>query len=201
MTNNNNDKIYDLMSSKVREMNNNIETNLNAYIAEVANSRQIRTNIIDNIRKDAESINEFIDTFNLKVKPHYIAEALSKNPDEDILKILEQRSGNVLDDDNTFTLPQGQYIETDDNDEFDVQGEPFNDMPNEPEQPEVVDSGEVVASETPKPKRQKRTYTLVIDTSISNEDDAKYVLRTTLSVTPKGKIITDDTNADLNIRV
>ena len=106
-------KIYELMTSKVRELNVNIDNNLDAYLGEVANSRKIRNNIIDNIRKDALSINEFISNFNLNVKPHYIAEALSTNPDQDILELMACRTGNMLDDD-AMLIPTHRVVRIDD---------------------------------------------------------------------------------------
>ncbi|MBR7091227.1 MAG: hypothetical protein IKC79_02100 [Clostridia bacterium] len=226
-------KIYELMTSKVRELNHNIDTNLNTYITEVANSRAIRSNILDNIRKDAISVNEFISGFNLtEIQPHYIAEALAKNPNQNILDIMTARYDNMLDDDKVVNVPYHtvrfveEYTATPAQDMYyddvNYQGEesekiatPTQGLPGK--QTTLSDYlGEVDISpmlddvdaifdtpDTPpapaKDKRPRRTYTLVIDNEIQDNKDARYIIQTTLYVSPKGEIA-EQNNTDMRIR-
>lgn len=218
-------KIYELMTNTVRELNNNIDNNLNAYLGEVANSRSIRTNILDNIRKDAENINDFIANFNLDIKPHYIAEELLKNPNQNILDLMEKRSGNILDDNKWFNLPSDNYIDAETRNIDDVQEDQEENSDTDEEQqknstmpktPDILDEVETApnnddnnsednnqsetADETStKLNNRKRRYSLIIDNRVDDEKDAKYRLKTILYVTPKGEILSDD-NSDLYIR-
>lgn len=261
-------KIYELMSKKVRELNNRIDTNLNTYISEVAHSRAIRSNILDNIQKDAASINDFIEGFQLQnIKRHYIAEALAKDPNQDILDIMSKRCDNILDDDRVITLPNqepviiqngeinegssvvdgtadvytdGEEVSVDiesvdtdstestedDNAEQDNQenvaqdiesdtvNAEDNDEAEDTEQESQEDSdksSDALINDTPvtstdadteataesatiKPKQPKRTYSLVIDHNVDDNESGRYTIVTTIYVTPRGKVVDENDN-------
>ena len=198
-----NSKIKKLIIEQVRELNQRIDSNLNIYISEVAHSRAIRSNLVKNIHDDANSINEFIETFQLKgVSRHYIAEALANDPGQDVLSILSRRCDNILDDDTVINIPTQS---TDNEDEMVVYTTETNqtfevNAAEEIPTDETLDnscgleSSEQNAVEdepVQKPKKRKRTYSLIIDECIDDGEDAKYKIKTTIYVTPKGEILDD----------